>query len=361
MKFWTPCFFPSQNVSDDECIPSVPSLEEFRVFSYKELKTATSDFKSSNKIGEGSFGNVYKGCLKDGSRVAVKVLSVELESLQGEREFISEITTLSGIKHENLITLKGCCITGANRFLIYDYMENNSMALAFLGGIESRRKFSWKLRRDISLGIARGLAFLHEEVEPHIVHRDIKPANILLDENYIPKIADFGLAKLFMDNTSHVSTRVAGTLGYLAPEYAISGHLTRKSDVYSFGVLLLQIISGHSVVEFNLEQGDTYLVDTAWREYRTNNLQLLVDPALNGEYPEEEATQVLKLGLLCVQETASLRPQMSAVVNMLTDENFLNDLSISKPGHLPDLMHLKLSHNHSLDSTAFSTSSTSIS
>ncbi|XP_021740446.1 putative serine/threonine-protein kinase [Chenopodium quinoa] len=187
-----------------------PTLQGIPVFSYKELKTATSGFKPSNKVGEGSFGSVvYKGCLKDGSIVAVKVL--ELESLQGEREFISEISALSNIIHENLITLKGCCVTATNRFLIYDYMENNSMELAFLGGSESRRKFSWKMRTDVLIGITRGLAFLHEEVHPHIVHRDIKPANILLDQNFVPKIADFGLAKLFLDSVSHVSTRVAGT------------------------------------------------------------------------------------------------------------------------------------------------------
>ncbi|CAO2824267.1 unnamed protein product [Amaranthus hypochondriacus] len=206
------CFSSSNSVSDEEYKPSTPNVEGFRVFSYKELKIATSDFKSSNKIGEGSFGSVYKGRLEDGSTVAVKVLSIELESLKGEREFISEIIALADIKHENLITLKGCCISGSNRFLIYDYMEKNSLALAFLGGYECRRKFDWKKRKNIALGIARGLAFLHEEVKPHIMHRDIKPANILLDENFSPKIADFGLAKLFVSDTSHVSTRVAGTL-----------------------------------------------------------------------------------------------------------------------------------------------------
>ncbi|KMT06298.1 hypothetical protein BVRB_7g162210 [Beta vulgaris subsp. vulgaris] len=364
LTFCSPCFSASHSFSGDEFSPGASSLQGFRVFSYKELKIATGGFRSSNKVGEGSFGSVYKGFLQDGSTVAVKVLSVELESLQGEREFISEITALADIKHENLITLRGCCISGANRFLIYDYMENNSLALSFLGnnntrGYESRKKFGWKMRRDISLGIARGFAFLHEEINPHIVHRDIKPANILLDKNFLPKIADFGLSKLFTNNTSHVSTRVAGTLGYIAPEYAITGHLTRKSDVYSFGVLLLHLVSGLSVVEFDLEQGDTYLVDKAWKEYKANNLQSLVDAALDQEFPEEEATRVLKVGLLCVQETASLRPLMSAVVKMLTDATSMKNVSISKPGHLPDLMHLKVGHNHSpCSSDAYSNSST---
>ncbi|CAO2824266.1 unnamed protein product [Amaranthus hypochondriacus] len=351
------CFSSSNSVSDEEYKPSTPNVEGFRVFSYKELKIATSDFKSSNKIGEGSFGSVYKGRLEDGSTVAVKVLSIELESLKGEREFISEIIALADIKHENLITLKGCCISGSNRFLIYDYMEKNSLALAFLGGYECRRKFDWKKRKNIALGIARGLAFLHEEVKPHIMHRDIKPANILLDENFSPKIADFGLAKLFVSDTSHVSTRVAGTLGYLAPEYAITGHLTRKSDVYSFGALLLQIVSGLSVVEFDLEHGDTYLVDKAWNEHKANNLLRLVDPSLDEEFSKEEVVEVFKIGLLCVQETASLRPQMSKLVKMLSNETSINEMSIAKPGHLPDLKTLKIGNNDKSSSDSASSKS----
>ncbi|XP_021726619.1 putative serine/threonine-protein kinase [Chenopodium quinoa] len=360
MSFCKPWFFKSHRFSDDECIiPREPTLQGIPVFSYKELKTATSGFKASNKVGEGSFGSVYKGRLQDGSIVAVKVL--ELESLQGEKEFISEISMLSNITHENLITLKGCCITSTKRFLIYDYMENNSMELAFLGGSESRRKFSWKMRTNILLGIARGLAFLHEEVDPHIVHRDIKPANILLDKNFVPKIADFGLAKLFLDSVSHVSTRVTGTLGYLAPEYAISGHLTRKSDVYSFGILLLLIVSGHKAVDYNLEQKDAYLVTKVWKAYKSNNLQQLVDPSLDGDYPEEEPIEVLKVGLLCVQEISGLRPQMSEVVKMLGDGKSREDVSISKPGHLLDLMYYNIGDDHSQDNTAISKISTSFS
>ncbi|XVE61716.1 hypothetical protein DITRI_Ditri06bG0062300 [Diplodiscus trichospermus] len=236
------------------------NYQNFTVFSYSELKVATHEFSASNKIGEGAFGSVYKGLLRNGTVVAIKMLSVELESMRGEREFVSEIITLTNLKHENLVSLKGCCVDGANRFLVYNYMENNSLSHILLGGEQNRIKLGWEARRAISLGVARGLAYLHEEAKPHIVHRDIKASNILLDQNLIPKVSDFGLSRILRDNASHVSTHVAGTLGYLAPEYAISGRLTRKTDVYSFGVLLLEIISGQTVVNFDLEHGEHYLV-----------------------------------------------------------------------------------------------------
>ncbi|KAK2658038.1 hypothetical protein Ddye_011090 [Dipteronia dyeriana] len=318
------------------------NYQNFRVFTYNELKTATHGFSASNKIGAGASGSIYKGRLRDGTNVAVKVLSIELESMRGEREFVSELSALSNIKHENLVTLLGCCIDRANRYLIYDYMENNSLAHRLLGKEQNRLKFSWETRRDISVGVARGLAYLHEEVEPHILHRDIKASNILLDQNLSPKVADFGLSRLLRDNRSHISTRVAGTLGYLAPEYAITGHLTRKSDIYSFGVLLLEIISGRPFVVFDLEQGEHYLVQKAWEVYKDNNLVRLVDPELDVNYPDAEAVQFLKVGLLCVQENVRLRPIMSTAVKMLTGEIDIRDVHISQPGFVADLMDIKL-------------------
>ncbi|KAA8518757.1 hypothetical protein F0562_016469 [Nyssa sinensis] len=356
--FCSNCFSSSSDIVVNQSAHGEQTSQNFRVFSSNELKVATHGFRSSNKIGEGGFGSVYKGRLKDGTIVAVKVLSVELESMRGEREFITEIAALSNIRHENLVMLQGCCVDGADRFLVYDYMENNSLAHSFQGGEQNRTKFSWARRRDISLGVARGLAYLHEEVNPHIVHRDIKAGNILLDENFAPKVSDFGLAKLFRDNISHISTRVAGTLGYLSPEYAISGHLTRKSDVYSFGVLVLEIVSGRSVVDFDVEHGERFLVDKAWEMYNAHNLLQLVDPVLNGDFPKEEAIQFLKVGLLCVQETTSLRPRMSAAVKMLTNETNIEDVKISQPGLVADLMDVKIGQGHSSYSI-FSKASTS--
>ncbi|XP_027071513.2 putative serine/threonine-protein kinase isoform X1 [Coffea arabica] len=335
--------------------PGGQRVEHFPVYSYDALKAATQGFRSSNRIGEGGFGSVYKGMLQDGSLVAVKILSVELESMRGEREFISEIAALSGIKHENLVSLRGCCVDGAKRLLVYNYMENNSLAYTFLGEEHNRMKFSWKLRRDISIGVARGLVYLHEQVTPHIVHRDIKPSNILLDLHFTPKLGDFGLAKLFRDDASYISTRVAGTLGYLSPEYAISGHLTRKSDVYSFGVLLLEILTGGPVVGFDLERGGEYfLVDKVWEMYKANNLRQMVDPVLNGNFPEEEAVRLFKVGLMCVQETTKLRPKMSAAVKMLTNEIGIGDTEISKPGLLADLMDVKIDRKRQSSQSFFS-------
>nr|GLL24849.1 putative serine/threonine-protein kinase [Ipomoea trifida] len=341
------CFFPSSPNTTSESHKTQYDetiVESIRLFSYEELKSATQGFRPSCKIGEGAFGSVYKGRLEDGSFVAVKVLSVELESLRGEREFVSEIAALSVIKHENLVTLRGYCVDGANRLLVYDYMENNSLIHAFLGAEQTRMRFSWRLRKEICLGVAKALSYLHEEVNPHIVHRDIKASNIVLDHNFTPKVADFGLARLFRGSVSHISTRVAGTLGYLSPEYAISGHLTRKSDVYSFGVLLLEIVSGGPIVAFDLERGEHFLVNKAWEMYKADQLLELVDPLLEGEFPAEEAARFLKTGLLCVQETTTLRPKMSAAIKMLSNEAAIDESmkKISRPGIVADLRDVKI-------------------
>ncbi|XP_054785795.1 putative serine/threonine-protein kinase [Prosopis cineraria] len=318
--------------------------EAFRVFHRSELKLATRGFNSWDKIGEGGFGSVYKGQLRNGNVVAVKVLSVELESMRGEMEFAAELATLSRINHENLVSLRGCCVEEDRRYLVFNYMENNSLSRTFLGTEECRMKFRWELRSNISVGVARGLAYLHEQLKPHIVHRDIKPSNILLDQNFTPKLSDFGFAKLFTDEKSYVSTRVAGTLGYIAPEYATTGKLTRKSDVYSFGVLLLQIVSGQAAVDAYQDM-DRFLVEKVWAAYKANELVKMVDPVItNMNSVAEEGIRFLKVGLLCVQETAKLRPRMTEVVEMLTSSIFndMEGVAISKPGFVADLRNIKI-------------------
>ncbi|KAK8685479.1 hypothetical protein V6N13_041480 [Hibiscus sabdariffa] len=368
MKFsscFSSCFsHPSETTTTTDINKQEPqgeNDENFTVFSYGELRLATRGFSASNKIGEGAFGCVYKGVLANGSIVAVKMLSVELESMRGEREFVSEISTLTNLKHENLVTLKGCCVDGTRRLLVYNYMENNSLAQILLGKQQNRIKLGWEARQAISLGVARGLAYLHEEVKPHIVHRDIKASNILLDQNLIPKVSDFGLSRILRNNVSHISTHVAGTLGYLAPEYALSGRLTRKTDVYSFGVLLLEIISGLAVVDFDLEHGEHYLVQKAWELYRANSILQLVDPIVGMNYPKEEAIRFIKVGLLCVQERARLRPEMSTALKMLTNDVDIEGVQISQPGLVADLMNIKLGQkttSHSLYSKASNLEST---
>ncbi|ERN15963.1 hypothetical protein AMTRI_Chr07g74580 [Amborella trichopoda] len=326
--------------SASEPIPDSPSFRKFHVYSYNDLKIATEDFGESNKIGQGGFGSIYKGKLKNGATVAVKVLSAQ--STQGEREFLNEISAIFDIKHQNLVELYGCCVDGDTRILVYGYLENNSLAQVFLGRESSGIEFDWMRRRTIGLGVASGLAYLHEEVKPHIVHRDIKASNILLDKDLNPKISDFGLAKLFPDDKTHISTRVAGTLGYLAPEYAISGQLTRKADVYSFGVLLLEIVSGGSILYSGVQIEEQYLLKRAWELHKAGELLELIDPKLNGDYPREEAIWFLKVALLCVQEKPNLRPNMSEVVKMLSDTVNDMDVNIRKPGIIPNFMAMKM-------------------
>ncbi|XP_059444588.1 cold-responsive protein kinase 1 isoform X2 [Corylus avellana] len=323
-------------------VDNVSSIDNVKLYTYKELKVATEEFSEANKIGEGGFGSVYKGRLKDGKIAAIKVLSAE--SKQGVREFLTEINVISEIEHENLVKLYGCCVEENHRILVYNYLENNSLAQTLIGGSQSNIYFNWRTRLKICIGIARGLAYLHEEVRPHIVHRDIKASNILLDKDLTPKISDFGLAKLIPPNMTHVSTRVAGTIGYLAPEYAIRGQLTRKADVYSFGVLLMEIVSGRCNTNTRLPIEEQYLLERTWGLYERRELVGLVDTALNGDFDAEQACNFLKIGLLCTQDSPKLRPSMSTVVKMLTGEMNVND-KITKPGLISDFMDLKVRSN----------------
>ncbi|XP_071697865.1 cold-responsive protein kinase 1-like [Rutidosis leptorrhynchoides] len=318
-------------------------VQNLKLYSYKELKYATDDFSPANKIGEGGFGPVYRGRLRHGEDAAIKVLSAE--SKQGAREFLTEIKVISQIEHENLAKLCGCCVEGDHRILVYDYIENNSLAQTLLGKGHSSIQFSWRTRTKICTGIARGLAFLHEEVRPHIIHRDIKASNILLDKDLTPKISDFGLAKLIPANMTHVSTRVAGTIGYLAPEYAIGGQLTRRADVYSFGVLLVEIVSGRCNTNSLLPFDEQFILERTWYLYERNELVELVDTAMYGDFDAEEACRYLKIGLLCTQDNPKLRPVMSTVVKMLSGEIKIDDDKITKPGLISDFMDLKVRSN----------------
>ncbi|XP_027355734.1 cold-responsive protein kinase 1-like [Abrus precatorius] len=330
----------SSSKQDPDIDEELSGIRNVRIYTYKELKVGSDNFSPANKIGEGGFGSVYKGLLKDGKVVAIKVLSAE--SRQGVKEFMTEINVISEIEHENLVKLYGCCVEGNHRILVYNYLENNSLAQTLLGSGHCNINFDWKTRSRICIGVACGLAFLHEEVRPHIVHRDIKASNILLDESLTPKISDFGLAKLIPSYMTHVSTRVAGTIGYLAPEYAIRGQLTRKADIYSFGVLLMEIVSGRCHTNARLPIGEQYILETAWELYQRRELVGLVDTSLNGDFDAEEACKFLKIGLLCAQDTPKLRPTMSAVVKMLTGEMDIDEIKITKPGLISDLMDLKI-------------------
>ncbi|KAJ6754708.1 PROMASTIGOTE SURFACE ANTIGEN PROTEIN PSA [Salix purpurea] len=200
------------------------------MFTYRQIKAATNDFDPDNKLGEGGFGSVFKGVLSDGTVIAVKQLAAK--SKQGNREFVNEIGMISALQHPHLVRLYGCCIEGKQLLLVYEYMENNSLAHVLYGKKEDQRMLHWRTRQRICVGIAKGLAFLHEESALKIVHRDIKATNVLLDGDMNAKISDFGMAKLDEEDNTHITTRVAGTMGYMAPEYALYGYLTYKADVY---------------------------------------------------------------------------------------------------------------------------------
>ncbi|XP_068640939.1 probable LRR receptor-like serine/threonine-protein kinase At1g53430 isoform X2 [Aristolochia californica] len=322
-------------------------------FSLKQIKAATKNFDPENKIGEGGFGPVYKGILPDGSVIAVKQLSSK--SKQGNREFVNEIGMISALQHPNLVKLFGCCIEGNQLLLIYEYMENNSLARALFGREEHRLRLDWPTRRTICLGIARGLTYLHEESRLKIVHRDIKATNVLLDKNLNAKISDFGLAKLDEGEDTHISTRIAGTIGYMAPEYAMRGYLTDKADVYSYGVVLLEIVSGKSNTNYRPKEEFVYLLDWAYVLQEKGDLLELVDPSLGSDYKKEEAQRMLKLALLCTSPSPTLRPNMSTVVSMLEGQVTVST-ALRNPGSSNEDMRFKafekLSHDSQIQGTS---------
>ncbi|KAH0457602.1 hypothetical protein IEQ34_012917 [Dendrobium chrysotoxum] len=332
--FGAPKSSPTKSNPNKSVVGNLGALSQtpnsIRMFSYNELTSATRSFHPTNKIGRGGFGIVYKGVLRDGTQVAIKALSAE--SKQGIHEFLTEIEMVSNITHPNLVRLIGCCVEGTNRMLVYEYVENKCLASALLGPSNKQIALDWPKRAAICLGTANGLAFLHEEAEPHIVHRDIKASNILLDKDLLPKIGDFGLAKLFPDTVTHISTRVAGTIGYVAPEYAMLGQLTKKADIYSFGVLMLEIISGRNSARSVWGLDMKLLLEWTWQLRNEDRLLDIVDPKLV-EYPENEVLHFIKVALLCTQATSHLRPNMKEVVEMLQSSQMDLDVrTLKQPG-----------------------------
>ncbi|VVB00102.1 unnamed protein product [Arabis nemorensis] len=295
-------------------------------FTYSELKSATQDFDPSNKLGEGGFGPVYKGKLNDGREVAVKRLSVG--SRQGKGQFVAEIVAISTVLHRNLVKLYGCCFEGDHRLLVYEYLPNGSLDQALFGD-DKTVHLDWSTRYEICLGVARGLVYLHEEASVCVVHRDVKASNILLDSSLVPKISDFGLAKMYDDKKTHISTGVAGTIGYLAPEYAMRGHLTEKTDVYAFGVVVLELVSGRKISDEK-----RYLLEWAWDVHEKSLEVELIDDELS-EFNMEEVKRAIDIALLCIQTSHALRPPMSRVVAMLSGDVEVSDVTC-KPGYLPD-------------------------
>ncbi|KAK7309288.1 hypothetical protein RJT34_05879 [Clitoria ternatea] len=309
--------------------PPSPSLAlglKGGTFSYEELAAATNGFSDANLIGQGGFGYVHKGVLPNGKEVAVK--SLKSGSGQGEREFQAEIDIISRVHHRHLVSLSGYCIAGGQRMLVYEFIPNQT--LEYHLHAKGRPTMDWPTRMRIALGCAKGFCYLHEDCHPRIIHRDIKAANVLIDDSFEAKVADFGLAKLTTDNNTHVSTRVMGTFGYLAPEYASSGKLTEKSDVFSFGVMLLELITGRRPVDHTNAMDDS-LVDWA-RPLLTRGLDEdgnfgeLVDPFLEGNYNPQELQRMAACAAASIRHSAKKRPKMSQIVRILEGDVSLDDL-----------------------------------
>ncbi|KAL6520069.1 hypothetical protein OROHE_017212 [Orobanche hederae] len=314
--------------------PNVGGYGAKSPFTYDELASATAGFSQANLLGQGGFGYVHKGVLPNGKEVAVK--SLKSGSGQGEREFQAEVEIISRVHHRYLVSLVGYCIAGEQRMLVYEYVPNKT--LEFHLHAKGQPVMDWASRLRIAVGSAKGLAYLHEDCHPRIIHRDIKAANILLDSNYEAKVADFGLAKLTSDNYTHVSTRVMGTFGYLAPEYAASGKLTEKSDVFSFGVMLLELISGHRPVDpTNKSMDSLSLVDwarpLASKALETGDYSGLVDRRLDDNYDPHEMARMIACAAACIRHSARRRPRMSQIVRALDGDSSLEDLNEGvKPG-----------------------------
>lgn len=290
---------------------------ELPFFNFTCIAKATNSFSEDSKLGQGGFGPVYKGKLPGGEEIAVKRLS--RRSSQGLEEFKNEMLLIAKLQHRNLVRLLGCSIHEEEKLLVYEYLPNKSLDFYLFDPLE-QKKLDWKKRFEIIEGIARGLLYLHRDSRLRIIHRDLKASNILLDENMNPKISDFGLARIFGGNQNEANTsRVVGTYGYMAPEYAMEGLFSVKSDVYSFGVLLLEIVSGRKNTSFR-DTNDSSLIGHAWHLWNEERGMELVDPTIRDSTSRRKALRWIQIGMLCVQDCAGHRPTMSSVVLMLESE-----------------------------------------
>ncbi|KAH6826726.1 hypothetical protein C2S53_017804 [Perilla frutescens var. hirtella] len=301
--------------------------DQLPLHSFEMLATATNNFNTSNLLGMGGFGPVYKGKMVNGDEIAVKRLSEA--SGQGYEEFMNEVLVISKLQHRNLVRLLGCCVEKGEKMLIYEYMQNRS--LDFFLFDKKHDVLDWRKRFNIMEGIGRGLLYLHRDSRLRIIHRDLKPSNVLLDEEWNPKISDFGMARIFGGNQDQANTgKVVGTYGYMAPEYAMGGRFSEKSDVFSFGVLVLEIISGRRNTSFYNEEFSVGLLGYAWKLWNEDSLEDFIDKGISSPSLEgDEIMRCLHIGLLCVQEFPTNRPNISTVLSMLSSEI----VDLSAPEH----------------------------
>ncbi|KAL4320246.1 hypothetical protein GQ457_18G015040 [Hibiscus cannabinus] len=293
-------------------------LGQLKRFSLRELQVATDCFSNKNILGKGGFGKVYKGRLADGSLVAVKRLKEE-RTQGGELQFQTEVELISMAVHRNLLRLRGFCMSPTERLLVYPFMANGSVASCLRERSESQRALDWDIRKQIALGSARGLAYLHDHCNPKIIHRDVKAANILLDEEFEAVVGDFGLAKLMDYKDTHVTTAVRGTIGHIAPEYLSTGKSSEKTDVFGYGVMLLELITGQRAFDLArlANDDDVMLLDWVKGLLKDRKLEILVDADLDGNYIDAQVEQLIQVALLCTQGSPMERPKMADVVRML--------------------------------------------
>ncbi|XP_072977557.1 probable protein kinase At2g41970 [Typha angustifolia] len=309
---------------------------EVPVISLAELKRMTNNFDEKALIGEGSYGRVYDVTLSSGQHAAIKKLDPAV-SQEPDSDFTAQLAMVSKLKSEYFVELLGFCLEESNRILVYQFATKGSLHDTLHGrkgvqGAEPGPALSWNQRVKIAYGAARGLEYLHEKVQPPVVHRDVRSSNILLFDDYNSKIADFNLTNQSPDSAARLhSTRVLGTFGYHAPEYAMTGQLTQKSDVYSFGVILLELLTGRKPVDHTMPKGQQSLVTWATPRLSEDKVKQCVDPKLNNDYPPKAVAKLAAVAALCVQYEADFRPNMTIVVKAL--QPLLN----SKPGqdHVP--------------------------
>ncbi|KAL6294200.1 hypothetical protein ACE6H2_002342 [Prunus campanulata] len=316
----------SNGVSRRDLGSKLPDLKDVpgvqiaaQIFTFRELVTATKNFRPESFIGEGGFGRVYKGRLESSGQV-VAVKQLDRNGLQGNREFLVEVLMLSLLHHPNLVNLIGYCADGDQRLLVYEFMPLGSLEDHLHDLPADREPLDWNTRMKIASGAAKGLEYLHDKANPPVIYRDFKSSNILLEEGFHPKLSDFGLAKLGpTEDKSHVSTRVMGTYGYCAPEYAMTGQLTVKSDVYSFGVVFLELITGRKSIDSNRPHGEQNLITWARPLFNDRRkFSKLADPRLQGRYPMRGLYQALAVASMCIQEQAATRPLIGDVVTALS-------------------------------------------
>nr|XP_043627606.1 L-type lectin-domain containing receptor kinase IX.1-like [Erigeron canadensis] len=287
-----------------------------RKFSYQELVKATAGFVEKNKLGEGGFGGVYKGFLKDrGTYIAVKRVSKTSE--QGIKEYESEVKIISQLRHRNLVHLNGWCHEKGELLLVYEFMENGSLDLHLF---EGKSLLSWVTRYKIAHGLASALLYLHNEWEQCVLHRDIKSSNVMLDSCFNAKLGDFGLARLVDHEKGSQTTKMAGTMGYMAPEYVMTGKASKEADVFSFGVVALEIACGRKPLYLDGSKTKTELVEWVWDLYGTETLLEAVDPCLGSDFAEEEIKRLMVVGLWCVHPDPIARPSMRQAIQVLKFE-----------------------------------------